>query len=302
LFGRLRIHQEEWSRLNSVSLDSIKAQELLCYLALNRDVPHSREALASRLWGDRCTTAQSRKYLRNAIWQLQSGLSRTLQEGEGMLSVDPEWIELRTSPNLWLDVAVFEQAYGAARSRAGSDLNDAETRILEQAVKLYTGDLLQSWHADWCLYERERLVHIHIALLDKLMALCEASGRYEEGLYYGERVLRIDRAREYTHQQMMRLYELAGDRTGALRQFERCVTALHDELDVAPAAGTWLMVERLRGIGPGSDAKEAVAPSYASNLREVVDSLHRLQASLASTQQYMRDVIQVAEGAFGRRM
>ncbi|MGH9768785.1 MAG: bacterial transcriptional activator domain-containing protein, partial [Blastocatellia bacterium] len=41
-----------------------------------------------------------------------------------------------------------------------------------------------------------------------------------------------DPACERTHQQMMRLKHLAGDRTGAMRQYDRCVKALCQELGV----------------------------------------------------------------------
>jgi DNA-binding SARP family transcriptional activator len=70
LFGKLSI------RCNDRCVDGLtgsKVQELLCYLLLHRDRPHCREALASLLWSD-VSTAQSKKYLRQALWQLQGAL------------------------------------------------------------------------------------------------------------------------------------------------------------------------------------------------------------------------------------
>jgi two-component SAPR family response regulator len=93
-------------------------------------------------------------------------------------------------------------------------------------VALYHGDLLEDWFQDWCLYERERLQNIYLAALDKLMDYCEASRDYDAGLAYGTRILRHDLARERTHRRLMRLYYLAGDRTSALRQYDRCVQIL----------------------------------------------------------------------------
>jgi DNA-binding SARP family transcriptional activator len=44
----------------------------------------------------------------------------------------------------------------------------------------------------------------------------------------------------------MRLYYRAGDRTAALRQFERCITALCEELDVRPGKRTLVLYDQIR--------------------------------------------------------
>jgi hypothetical protein len=41
--------------------------ELFCYLLLHRNKPHPRELLATVFWPE-CTTVQSRKCLRQALW------------------------------------------------------------------------------------------------------------------------------------------------------------------------------------------------------------------------------------------
>lgn len=67
LSGKFRLLQNE-RQLECFS--SAKAKELFCYLLLYRDQAHSREILASLLWSG-CTTAQPKKYFRQALWQLQ---------------------------------------------------------------------------------------------------------------------------------------------------------------------------------------------------------------------------------------
>jgi len=65
----------------------------------------------------------------------------------------------------------------------------------------------------------------------------------------------------------MRLLYLAGDRTGALRQFERCRNALSDELGVAPGQRIRALYERIRadaGVdGPVETNGRTVAPRPA---------------------------------------
>jgi DNA-binding SARP family transcriptional activator len=101
-------------------------------------------------------------------------------------------------------------------------------------------------YADWCLFERERLQNRYFILLVRLMECCELHQAYEAGLDYGQRVLRINPAHERTHQQMMRLYSLAGFRSMALRQYQNCGQALRDELGVKPSRQTQALFEQIR--------------------------------------------------------
>ena len=72
-----------------------KVQEVLAYLLLFRDRPHARETLAGVLWGD-TTTAQSKKHLRQALWQLQGALrAGTPSSRRAVLLVSPDWVEVK---------------------------------------------------------------------------------------------------------------------------------------------------------------------------------------------------------------
>ena len=148
LFGKLCL------RCNGqvlVGFDAHKLQQLLCYLLLHRDHPHPRELLANLLWGD-SPTVQSKQYLRQALWKLQTALERHAEPINGyLLSVKPDWVAIN-SQYLWLDVAEFEHAYIAVQNVRGHDLNLDSARSLQGAVQLYQGDLLEGWYEDWCLY------------------------------------------------------------------------------------------------------------------------------------------------------
>lgn len=227
-------------------LDAFKLQELLSYLLVFRTAPHARETLAALLWGE-SSTAQSKKYLRQALWQIQSALdSRDDSTHDRLFSVEPDWIAVDDRADLWLDVAVFDQAFTRAREIRGQDLDPLVAQTLEEAVQLYQADFLAGWYQDWCVCERERLQTNYLIMLDKLMSYCEVQQKYETGLTYGLTVLRYDRARESTHRRLMRLHYLAGDRTGALRQYENCVTALQEELGVKPSRHTVALYEQMR--------------------------------------------------------
>jgi DNA-binding SARP family transcriptional activator len=228
------------------TLGSPKVQELFAYLLVYRDRPHHREILADALWGDRASS-KSRKSLRQSLWRLHCALRHSLgPTANDLLLVEPEWVRLNPQTELWLDVKVFEEAFGSVRGVPGQNVGDECARNLQRAVLLYTGDLLEGWYQDWCVYERERLRQTYLSMLDKLMEFSESRQEYENALLYGVRILRHEPARERTHRRLMRLFYLSGDRTAALRQYERCVAALRAELEVEPGRPTRALCEQIR--------------------------------------------------------
>lgn len=303
LFGKLHI---EWNDTIVEGLDSSKVQELFCYLLLHRDRPHPRETLASLLW-DANSTAQAKKYLRQTLWQLQNILPVAAEpEDIPLLLIEPDWIRVNPEAELWLDVAEFEKAYKHAHGFHGWQLNAETVHALERAEALYSDDLLLGWYQDWTLFERERFQNMFLSILDKLMAYCEAHGKYETGILYGMRIMAIDPARERTHQNLMRLHYLSGDRTAALRQYKRCEYALMEELGVAPARHTQELYETFK-------ADDALNPLLQSDdtkpLREIqnenlnvhlpgmMGQLKELQWILANTQQRVQNDIETIERA-----
>jgi DNA-binding SARP family transcriptional activator len=280
LFGTFRLAR---GNDQPVRLATRRAQELLSFLVLNRHRRHSREALATLLW-DGSSPAQSRKYLRHTLWQVQAALDCHPRQRNAALLAEPEWIGFNRHDQVWIDVLAFEEACAKVHTAAGGCLSDSDADALKGAVELYHGDLLQDWYCEWCRPERERLQHLLIAAFDRLIEHAELQHRYDAGIEYGQRVLKCDRARERTHCVLMRLYYLAGDRTAALRQYERCVSALHDELDVAPARTTVALYDEIRADrlagAPSAVGVPAIAPSAAPER----DALSRLQTLLTDTQ------------------
>jgi DNA-binding SARP family transcriptional activator len=283
-------------------LDPCKVQELLCYLLINRNQPHSRESLADLLWSERSVT-QQKGYLRKTLWQLQAALdSQNGRLSERFLAVEPGWIQLKLDVDTYLDVAAFEKAFLRARNIRGRELDALDASRLQAAVDLYRGDLLEGWYHDWCLFERERYRHIYLAMLDKLMAFCIANHDCETGLVYGERSLRQDAARERTHRRMMRLYYLANDRTGALRQYERCVSALKDELALEPTNRTVALYQQIRAdqltdYTSETSGSPLVPEATPASLRELQERLLRFHGVLRDAQLQLQQQIQAVEQA-----
>ena len=297
LFGKFCVQCDEEPL---AGLDARRVQELFCYLLLYRHRPHPREVLAELLWGEN-SSANSKKYLRQTLWQLQAALEDyTGTNGTPVLLVDSEWVQWNPLANLWLDVALFEEVADRVRGVPGQTLTAETAQSIQRAVQLYKGALLDGWYHDWCLFERERFQNMYLALLDKLMGYCEAHQEYEAGLHYGMAILNHDRARERTHRRLMRLHYLAGDRTAALRQYQRCVEALDTELGVGPARQTialyrQICMDQLASSEQNGSTPTAFTLDASAPLPEVLASLHKLQTLLLDIHEKIQREIQTIE-------
>ncbi len=282
--------------------DARKVQELFCYLLLHRDHALSRETLASVLWPE-TTTALSKKSLRQVLWQLQSALgSQSAAISDRLLVLDAEWIQLNAQADLWLDVASLEYASNVIQKISGAELDAQRALMLQQAVQLYQGPLLEGWYNDWCILERERLQTMYLAMLDKLMGYCEVHRDFEIGLQYGMRILCYDRARERTHRCLMRLHYLSGDRAAALRQFDQCSAALEDELGVGPSRHTVALYEQIQAdqlteteFGGTLHQANATLEAASPLLIEVLGRLEHLQGALTELQMQLQQTMKTVE-------
>ena len=284
LFGKFCVECDEEPL---EGLGTFKVQELLTYLLIHRNRPRPREALATLLWGD-TPTEKCRKYLRQALWHLQTALkSQDAAAGDHILIVEDNWVQLNTTSEIWLDVAVLEDTFAAFKDKPGLELTADEKHQVQLAVQVYAGELLEGSYQDWCMFERERLQNIFLALVYKLMSYCEAHHEYEAGLVFGAQILNYDRASERTHRRLMHLQYMAGDRTAALRQYDRCVQALAEDLGVKPDKHTVVLYEKIRSGEaelPGNFVQSTLNQINPGDpvLTEVIGRLEDLQLTLAN--------------------
>ena len=242
LFGKFNLELEE-KKIQGI--EGRKVQELLSYLLLFRNRPHSREILSETLWGNQ-PSLQTRKCLRQTLWRIQSALRMGMSSKGLEFLIHDTWIQFNLSTGFCLDVEEFETIFSLLNGKDIRELDTCDYKLMENAIDIYKGDLLEGWYQDWCNFERERFQIMHLMLLDKLIQFCEIHELYETGLSYGAMILRHDHAYEKAHCQLMRLYYLMGNRTQALRQYEYCVNALRDELGVEPSKLTQVLHEQIR--------------------------------------------------------
>jgi predicted ATPase/DNA-binding SARP family transcriptional activator len=222
------------------TVNTMRIQTLLAYLALHRGAPQSRQQLAYLFWPD-SNDSQARTNLRNALFQLRNALPNA----DDFLQVETQTILWRRDALFQLDVADFEQACDRAQQAATGAVQRA---ALEQAIQSYGGALLPGCYDDWLLQERERLLQRYLATLEQLIALLESQQDYRTAIDYAQRLLQQDPLRETTYSKLMQLYALTGDRAAALRVYHTCSTTLARELGVDPDPQTRSVYEHLLNL------------------------------------------------------
>lgn len=225
-----------------VKLARHKALALLALLAMTGR-PQPREALATLLWTE-YDAPSALAYLRRAVWEI----GRTI--GKEWLVAERETLSLPPSANLWLDVDQFRRRVSRLPAEPVSTTRLAE---LEEAIRLYRGDFLAGLTVDdapgfeaWQIQEAEALRRELRQALAALAQGHEHLRQWEAGLAATHRWLAQDELDEAAHQQAMRLYMGLGDRSAALRQFDRCAGLLAAELGARPAPETVELAERIR--------------------------------------------------------
>ena len=142
----------------------------------------------------------------------------------------------------WYDAVVFETLLDEAR-----DAQEPERAIslIEEALKLYGGDFLETADGIWASVEREHLHQRYLSALDELAALYARGGSLQRAIEAYQALLTQDPCQEEAHRQLMRTYHQRGNRAGAIEQYQVCTRILRDELGLRPAPETEALYQQI---------------------------------------------------------
>ncbi len=241
LFGVMRVsHGAE--QVEDKMHQAVKG--LLAYLVLFRRV-HAREVLLDLFWGE-YSEDRARKCLNTALWRLRKVLEpKGVPRGTYLITTSMGKVGFNRQSNHCLDVADFEKHIPKALAQPYSALTVVEASTLEDALSLYSGDLLEGFYDNWVLRERERLYSLELRGLAHLLKYHRHQKNYEKALSCGQKIIDFDPLREEIHREIMRLHAANRQRPQAIRQYETCCRILDKDLSVGPMEETRLLNDQI---------------------------------------------------------
>ena len=221
---------------------SRRAWSLLAYLAIHPR-PHRRGDVAARFWPD-VLDSSARQSLRSAAWALR----RALGSGEGLLVTTREEISLDRTDGLWVDALELERLLTEGKP--------------DDALALGGGELLAGFDEEWALEARAAHRDRISSALEALAVNAERDGDHDTAIRLTRREVALDRLDEAVHRRLMRRLAAAGDRSGALSEYELLRERLRRELGVVPAAPTRDLADELRHMAVEAPGAHAVPAAF----------------------------------------
>lgn len=263
-----------------------RARATLAFFMLNHGERFSRERLLETLYESH-PVANPRKALINDLYAIRTGLEKHGINADRFLVDDGAGIGTSASVAIDTDVGKFDSA---AKSGMMSDEGKSLVQ-LQEAVEIYSGDLLPDFEEDWCIFERERLRDLFILAGEKLVAVYLGERAFDQALPVCRRLLHADDLLEQIHRALMWCHYTAGNRAAAVRHYRVCETILRESLDVEPMAETRALYQRMliEEAGDVSDSRRrgsepppVLLHSLGRRAGESLDGLRELRAHLRS--------------------
>lgn len=220
-------------------LYSAKVLGLLAYLVLESEKSHSRQKLATLLWGE-SSDKQARHSLRQALYSLRKTLGDLADK---CLTIDSDTIRLEHHENLRIDVVEFLEIFKKS-------INDIDQ--LCHAVNLYQGQFLEGLDIEeegafdeWLYLQRhsleQQILHIHETLIDQFIA----RHTYQDALLFAQKLVMLNPIHEGAYRRLIQIYAALGNRDEVRNQYRRCKEVLRDELQVTPSTETETLYHQL---------------------------------------------------------
>ena len=216
-----------------VELKRRKPLALLAYLAVTSQT-RSRDVLTEILYPD-----HPRDQGYSDFRQTLTVLRKTI--GEKWLIADQGGVRLRHGKDLWVDVTEFRRLIQGTKNREKPGGPSGSEKLLSRAAALVHGRFLEGFSLkdspefeDWQSMEADSLLRDQTWVLERLVDLHQSREEYREAIEPCQKWLSLDSFDEAVHSRLMRLYLLSGQRSLALKQYERCRAILERELGEKP--------------------------------------------------------------------
>ncbi|MBI1910771.1 MAG: hypothetical protein HYS21_02085 [Deltaproteobacteria bacterium] len=159
------------------------------------------------------------------------GTEKAIQYSDGMLTIVNNYC--------WVDIWGFDYLGGKADSALKAGHQDKAKALVERAVELYKGHFLAcELKEPWAIPARERLRDKFIKYIGILGSFSEESGNYGKALELYLKGIEVDELAEKFYQKLMVCHKLSGNRSEAIKIYNRCQAVLSAQLKIEPSKET----------------------------------------------------------------
>ena len=237
-------------RLEGLDLGGRRSRVALVALALHPH-PLSGSRLADIVWAGE-PPATWVAALRNVIRDLRTALDRIGLGEQQLVVTAPAGYGLAPHDT---DIDTAEREIGRAERALADQRPDEALRLAEPAGRVRGDDLLPNEDAPWLHPHRAALDAVRGRALEVITVAAGVRGDHHRAIAAARSMVEHDPVDERGYRLLIAALDRAGDRSGAAQAYERCRTALADELGIDPSAETvelYLKALRSDVLRPGT--------------------------------------------------
>jgi DNA-binding SARP family transcriptional activator len=218
---------------------SKRAKSFLKLLVAHDGQKLARERAMEILWPDR-ESADLRAMFNSMLHRVRKVLEPQPAPGKDIFCIHQEGDLIALNSDLvWTDVRQFLAHVDRAAQLKSGDEPAELMKEYERTVSLYQGDFLpEDLYSDWAAELRDRLRAQFLRVLEDAGELADSRGEKTKALQFYEKRFLADSCSEKACRWLMVRYLSAGQRSEAIRTYERCERALSRDMDLEPEEKT----------------------------------------------------------------
>lgn len=225
-FGKTRVRIN--NRYISTKEWQTQSARDLFFLFLSHPEGLTKEQVGLYFWPD-ASPEDLRLRFKNALYRMRHAV------GKQTINLQDEYYHFNWSMDYEYDAESFKTEYDLALQ---SKDPQEKIKLLRSAVERYKGPYLTEIDQSWIVAEREKYAQMSMDSLMRLTRLCIEKRNYKTALKYCNQALTEDPCFEEAHRTAMRIHAAMGNRVAVVRQYERCIAFMMEEIGAPPSHQT----------------------------------------------------------------
>ena len=215
-----------------------RSRELTAFLLTYPNTKHRRQKLANMFWPD-SDERRCQKSLSTVLWRTREAIKDSKSKATSIFKTSAQGeIFISQEVKYFCDAYEIKKTKLALRDIKLENLSDNIFNNIKICRKLYSGPYMDGSYLDWILRERERIESDFIDLMMRLLLHYKTIHAYNDAISVAKEILDADELRELVHRELIRLYELTGQRPQAILQYKKCEEILACQLGIPPMPET----------------------------------------------------------------